>query len=50
MIDLFSWVDQFIDFPQMSFLKPVFLVALVMLTVDLTFGFIFSLFGKFFGR
>lgn len=50
MIDLFSWVSSTFDFPGLSFLKPVFLIPLIMLSVDLTFGFLFAILGKFFGR
>lgn len=50
MISILQWIDQAISFPQMSFLRPVFAVAVLLLVVDLSFGFVFSMFGKFFGR
>lgn len=50
MTEFFTWVNAYLDFPQLSFLKPVLVIPLIMLAVDLTFGFIFSLFSKFFGK
>lgn len=50
LTDFFVWIDNIITFPQLSFLRPVFLIPVILLAIDLTFGFIFSVFSKFFGR
>lgn len=48
MSTLLQWIDNTISFPQMSFLRPVFAVAILLVVVDLTFSLIFIGFKRFF--
>lgn len=45
---IMDWINSIIDFPQLSFLAPVFAVAVLMLVIDLAYQFVFLFFGKFF--
>ena len=48
MNTILQWIDDAISFPQMSFLRPVFAVAILLVVIDLTFSLVFVGFRKFF--
>lgn len=48
MTSILSWIETTIDFPGLSFLKPLFAVSILLLVLDLTYQFVFLFFGKFF--
>lgn len=48
LTDLLTWIDSLLTFPQMSFLRPVLACAILLVSVDLTFKFVFAFFKRFF--
>lgn len=50
MADIETWIDSLIEFPQMSYIKPILATVILLLAVSISFDLIFSLFGRFFER
>lgn len=48
MNNIIDFFDSFTSFPQLSFLKPLFIGVVLLVSINLTFQFIFSFFGRFF--